>query len=198
LQLHRYDGLTDPEETMRALNDLVQNGKVRYLGASSMWLTQFATLQTVAERNGWSRFVSMQNYYNLCYREEEREMIRWCKQTGVGIIPWSPLYAGKLARPVGIKDSIRSQLDLSALEAMPNDADNVIIGRVEELAKKKGWTMAQVALVWHRMKGTVPIVGMNSVKRVEETVGLRGKELSAGEIQYLEEPYVPKPVFGHL
>lgn len=182
---------------MKALHDLVQAGKILYIGASSMWATQFARMQFVAEKNGWTKFVSMQNYYNLCYREEEREMNRFCNETGVGIINWSPLFAGSLARPVGYDESPRSK------NPMPHDneltkADEEIVNRVEELAGKKGWKMSQVSLVWLKSKGTIPIVGFNSVGRIDEACETRGKELTAEERKYLEEPYVPKNVFGHF
>jgi len=185
-QIHRYDPATPPEETMKALHDLVQAGKVRYIGASSMWATQFAYMQFVAEKNGWTKFVSMQNYYNLCYREEEREMIRFCSQTGVGLLPWSPLFGGKLARPLGYKDSTRSRTSSPHLTA----ADEEIIQRVEQLAGKKGWKMSHVALAWFTNKGAVPIVGFNSISRIDEACGMRGKSLTAEEVKYLEEPYV--------
>lgn len=196
-QIHRYDPDTPPEETMKALHDLVQAGKLRYIGASSMWATQFARMQFIAEKNGWTKFVSMQNYYNLCYREEEREMNRFCKETGVGIIPWSPLFSGRLARPVGYNESMRSK------RPTPHDngttaADEEIINRVEKLAEKKGWKMSQVALLWLGNKGAVPIVGFNSVKRIDEALGIRGKSLTDEDVKYLEEPYVPKPVAGHF
>ncbi|RSL40830.1 hypothetical protein CEP54_016003 [Fusarium duplospermum] len=197
LQIHRYDQSTPPEETMKALHDLVQSGKVRYLGASSMWATQFANLQHVAERNGWTKFVAMQNYYNLCYREEEREMNRYCKETGVGIIPWSPLFGGLLARPFGVQDTERSKIP-SPFGSAITPADEQVVKRVEEVANKKGWKMAQVALLWLRSKGAIPIVGLNSISKVEEAVELRGKELSAEEVEYLEEPYIPKPIAGHF
>lgn len=197
LQIHRYDQDTPPEETMRALHDLVQAGKVRYIGASSMWATQFAQLQFIAEAKNWTKFISMQNYYNLCYREEEREMNRFCRNTGVGLIPWSPMYAGRLARPVGS--------DKSARAGMPNpyhpsltSADKEIIGRVEQLANKKCWKMNDVALAWHKSKGTVPIVGLNSVGRVEDVCNLLGKSLADEDVKYLEEPYISREVAGHF
>ncbi|KAJ5664594.1 NADP-dependent oxidoreductase domain-containing protein [Penicillium macrosclerotiorum] len=196
LQIQRYDPLTPPEETMKALHDLVQMGKVRYIGASSMWATQFAEMQFIAEKNGWTKFVSMQNYYNLCYREEEREMIRFCKETGVGIIPWSPLYAGRLARPLGHDASLRSKRP-SPHHPTVTPADEEIIRRVEHMAGKKGWKMSHVALAWQKSKGTVPIVGCTSVERIEDLCDLRDKFLTKEEINYLEDPYVPKPVAGH-
>lgn len=196
-QIHRYDPETPPEETMKALHDLVQSGKVRYIGASSMWATQFAQLQFVAEKNGWTKFVSMQNYYNLCYREEEREMNRFCNDTGVGIIPWSPLFGGRLARAVGYDESLRSKKP-SPFDSGLTEADEKIICRVEELADKKGWKMSQVALAWHKAKGAVPIVGFNSIKRMDEACDVRGKTLTDEEVKYLEEPYMPKSIQGHF
>ncbi|RFU24028.1 hypothetical protein B7463_g12313, partial [Scytalidium lignicola] len=195
-QIHRYDPHTPPEETMKALHDLVQSGKVRYIGASSMWATQFAQLQFIAEKNGWTKFISMQNYHNLCYREEEREMIRFCNDTGVGIIPWSPLFAGRLARPLGYDKSIRSKRP-SPHHPGITSVDEEIVRRVEELATKKGWKMSVVALVWHKSKGSVPIVGLNSVERIEEMWDLRGKSLTDEEVKYLEQPYVARSVAGH-
>lgn len=181
---------------MKALHDLVEAGKVRYIGASSMWATQFVQLQFIAERNGWTKFISMQNYYNLCYREEEREMVRFCKDTGVGIMPWSPLFAGRLARPVGYDKSLRSKRPSYHHPGL-TPADEEIIERVEKLATEKGWKMSDVALAWHKSKGTVPIVGLNSVDRIKEACDLKGKSLTDEEVKYLEEPYVPRPVAGH-
>ena len=181
---------------MKALHDLVQAGKVRYIGASSMWATQFAQLQFIAEKNGWTKFVSMQNYYNLCYREEEREMNRFCNDTGVGIIPWSPLFAGRLARPLGENKSQRSKMP-SFHHPTETEADKEIIRRVEELATKKGSKMSNVALAWHKSKGSVPIVGFNSVNRVEEVCDLKEVTLSDEDVKYLEEPYVARAVSGH-
>ena len=197
LQIHRYDSSTPPEEIMQTLHDLVRSGKVRYLGASSMWATEFANLQFVAERNGWTKFVAMQNYYHLCYREEEREMIRYCNATGVGIIPWSPLYGGLLAKPLGVKDSVRANTP-SPFQSALTSADEQIIKRVEEVASKKNWTMAQVALSWLISKGAIPVAGLTSTERVEEMAELCEESLDDEEIQYLEEPYIPKPISGHF
>ncbi|KAF2476005.1 aldo-keto reductase [Lindgomyces ingoldianus] len=196
LQIHRFDPTTPIEETMKALHDLVQSGKVRYLGASSMWATQFAKMQFVAEKNGWTRFVGMQNLYNLCYREEEREMIRFCKSTGVGLIPWSPMLGGKLAWPLNKNTSVRATTS-SPMNPVLTSADEEIIRRVEKVAKDKGCKMSQVALAWVRIKGGIPIVGFNSVDRIEDACGLRGLKLSDEEVKFLEEPYVPKNVIGH-
>ncbi|KAK2042738.1 aldo-keto reductase [Colletotrichum somersetense] len=196
-QIHRFDPATPIEETMKALHELVQAGKILYIGASSMWATQFAQMQFVAEKNGWTKFVSMQNFYNLVYREEEREMIRFCKETGVGIIPWSPLFGGALARSLKKeKTSIRSQVKGVTNPGL-TEADENIIRRVEEVAEKKGWTMSHVALAWVRCKGGIPITGFNSVKRIDEAGELRGKTLTEDEMKYLEEPYIPKNIMGH-
>ena len=197
LQIHRFDPTTPAEETMKALHDLVESGKVRYIGASSMWATQFAQLQFTAEKHGWTKFISMQNCYSLCYREEEREMNRFCNATGVGLIPWSPLFGGKLARPLGVNDSIRSK-HLHPMDKGLTAEDKEIIRRVEELAGKKGWKMAHVALAWLRVKGTSPTVGFNSVARIDEACDVRGKVLTADEVAYLEEPYVAKAIVGHF
>ncbi|GIJ81674.1 hypothetical protein Asppvi_000173 [Aspergillus pseudoviridinutans] len=196
-QIHRFDPCTPVEETMRALHDLVVSGKVRYIGASSMWATQFARMQSAAEKNGWTKFISMQNHYNLCYREEEREMIRYCNETGVGLIPWSPNFGGKLARPLGDRTSTRAQTP-SPVGSGLTKADEEIISRVERVAEQKGWKMSQVALSWLRSKGTVPIVGLDSLSRLEEACDLRGRKLTADEVKFLEEPYVPKNIIGHV
>jgi aryl-alcohol dehydrogenase-like predicted oxidoreductase len=197
LQIHRYDPDTPPEEVMKTLHDLVESGKVRYIGASSMWATEFANLQFVAEKNRWTKFISMQNLYNLCYREEEREMIRFCNHTGVGIIPWSPLYGGKLAQPLGYDASVRSSMK-GPMQIALTPADEEIVRRVQKLAGEKGWKMSDVALSWIRSKGAVPITGINSIKRLDEACGLRDKSLTEEEVKHLEEPYVPKAVFGHM
>ncbi|XDG04686.1 hypothetical protein ABKA04_004301 [Annulohypoxylon sp. FPYF3050] len=196
-QIHRFDPSTPVEETMKALHDLVQSGKVRYIGASSMWATQFASMQAVAEKNGWTKFISMQNYYHLCYREEEREMNRFCSDTGVGILPYSPNFGGKLAKPFGQEDSIRAKTP-SPVGKDFTPADEEIIRRVEKLATEKGWKMSQVNLAWHRAKGTVPIVGFNSIDRIDEACGATGKTLTDEEVKFLEEPYVSKSVVGHF
>ncbi|TVY73231.1 Aldo-keto reductase dtxS3 [Lachnellula suecica] len=198
LQIHRYDPTVSPEETMKALHDLVQSGKVHYIGASSMWTYQFARMQFIAEKNGWTKFVSMQNKYNLCYREEEREMNKFCKESGVGIIPWGPLYSGLLAKPFGV-ETARSKQSVAMSGGMTKE-DEFIIKRVEELAEKKGWKISQVSLAWLRGKGCIPIVGMNStsIARMDEVCDIRGKKLTDDEMKYLEEPYVPKPVAGHF
>ncbi|KAK9413535.1 putative NADP-dependent oxidoreductase domain-containing protein [Seiridium unicorne] len=199
LQIHRFDPTVPVEETMKALHDLVQSGKVRYIGASSMWTYQFAKLQTVAETHNWTKFVSMQNHYSLCYREEEREMNKYCNETGVGLIPWSPLYRGLLARPLGSAATVREEsTKATAMGTAVSEADKTIIKRVEELAQKKGWKMSHVALAWILQKGTIPIVGFSNLGRLEEATEVRGKSLTEDEIKYLEEPYQPKNIAGHM
>ena len=198
LQIHRYDASVPPEETMKALHDLVQAGKVHYIGASSMWTYQFARMQFIAEKNGWTKFVSMQNRYNLCYREEEREMNKLCKETGVGLIPWGPLFSGLLAKPLSV-ETARSKISI-AMSGGLTEADKIINKRVEEVADKKGCKMSQVALAWIREKGGIPIVGLNStsIERLDEACAVRYIKLAADEVRYLEEPYIPKPVAGHV
>jgi len=197
LQIHRYDASVPPEETMKALHDLVQAGKVHYIGASSMWTYQFARMQFIAEKNGWTEFVSMQNRYNLCYREE-REMNKFCNETGVGLIPWGPLFSGLLAKPWGV-ESARSKTSV-AMSGGLTEADEVINERVQEVAEGKGWKMSQVALAWIREKGCIPIVGLTStdIERLDEVCAVRDMRLTADEMKYLEEPYAPKPVAGHV
>ncbi|OTA98347.1 hypothetical protein M426DRAFT_326047 [Hypoxylon sp. CI-4A] len=194
-QIHRFDPNTPIEETMKALHDLVQAGKVRYIGASSMWATEFARMQAVAEKNGWTKFISMQNHYHLLYREEEREMNRYCNATGVAIIPWSPYGGGKLARPLKADETVRGKGWSVMGDA--TSADEEIIRRVENVASQRGWKMSHVNLAWHRVKGTIPIVGFNSVSRIEEACEARGRTLTDEEVKFLEEPYVSRDVLGH-
>lgn len=139
----------------------------------------------------------MQNLYNLMYREEEREMNRFCQETGVGIIPYSPMFGGKLARPLGQNESTRAKTPTPMAPGL-TDVDDEIIRRVEALASKKGWKMSHVALAWLRKKGATPIVGFNSIKRIDEACKLRGKVLTDEDVKYLEEPYAPKPIVGHM
>lgn len=200
LQIHRYDHDTPIEETMKALHDLIQSGKVRYIGASSMWAYQFASLQFCAEKNGWTKFISMQNHYNLLYREEEREMNAFCNETGVGLVPWAPLCRGHLARPPSeFGSTARSK---GEKESQPGshgtvEPDITIIKRVVEIAEKKGWPMAHVALAWINTKVTSPIIGFSKVERIDQAVSAKGKSLSEEEIKYLEELYQPKKIAGH-
>jgi len=199
LQIHRYDPNTTPEETMCALNDLVRSGKVRYIGASSMYAWQFSEYNHVAEKNGWTQFISMQNHYHLLYREEEREMIPYCNYKGIGLIPWAPLAEGHLARPLDLaqQDKEKTSRDKTAVfKRSLTDSDKITIQRVEELAKKKGVKMAQIAIAWIQTKVTSPIIGMSSPSRLEDAIPV-GIELSPEEIKYLEEPYGPKSIEGH-
>ncbi|KAL1739039.1 NADP-dependent oxidoreductase domain-containing protein [Schizophyllum fasciatum] len=193
-QIHRFDPTVPPEETMKALDDLVQSGKVRYIGASSMSCWQFALLNEVAERHNWTKFVSMQDEYSLLYREEEREMLAYCKYHGIGVIPWAPLASGRLARPLSLGDTARSKQALALIGRRTNEADEEIIKRVEEVATKRDWAMSQVALAWVKRNVTSPIVGMSSVRRVDQAI--IGDELTEEEARYLEEPYQPMAARG--
>ena len=199
-QIHRWDDATPIEETMEALNDVVRAGKVRYLGASSMHGWQFAKAQQVAERHGWSRFVSMQNHYNLLYREEEREMVPLCRDQGVGVIPWSPLARGRLARPPEAKATRRLEVDRfgKGLYAAMADADRRVLAAVDALAKARGLPHAQVALAWLLGKAgvTAPIVGATRMEHLEAAVAALAVKLTADEVAALEAPYQPHPVAG--
>jgi aryl-alcohol dehydrogenase-like predicted oxidoreductase len=198
-QIHRFDPLTPIEETLEALHDVVKAGKARYIGASSMWAWQFATMLHVAETNGWTRFVSMQNYLNLLYREEEREMLPLCEAEGIGVIPWSPLARGRLTRDWDEKTE-RSETDTfgKTLYQKTADADRVVVERVAEVAKARGVPRAQVALAWVLAKPevTAPIVGASKPGHLEDAVAALALELTDEEIARLEEPYVPHAVAG--
>lgn len=182
---------------MRALHDVVQSGKVRYIGASSMYTWEFARLQYIARSNGWTEFISMQPFYNLLYREEEREMIPFCRASGVGVIPWSPVARGLLTKPLGADgaSSLRSKNDKKK-DAWFADANLDIVSRVEEVAKKKGVSMALVATAWVLHKGCWPIVGLSSEKRVQDTVGALKVKLTDDEVTHLESGYRPRAVQG--
>jgi aryl-alcohol dehydrogenase-like predicted oxidoreductase len=160
---------------------------------------EFQMMQNIADKRGWHRFISMQNYFNLIYREEEREMIPYCKATGVGIIPWSPVARGVLARPWGSGASKREETDayLAALISRDNEADKSIVDRVEEVAKKRGEPMATIAMAWVLRKGANPVVGLGSKERIDQAVKAMGLVLSEDETRYLEEPYLPKNVTGY-
>ncbi|KAK4499712.1 hypothetical protein PRZ48_010230 [Zasmidium cellare] len=193
LQLHRLDHDTDPHEIMRALHDLVQVGKVHYLGASSMYCWQFARLQYTAKMNGWTQFTSMSGLYNLLYREEEREMIPFCKAEGVGLIPWSPIARGLLTRPWA-EQSDRSQHDTKTKKWFQGDQNQGIVQRVERFAKARGCSMSDVALAWLLHKGTSPIVGLNSIERIAGASKALAVRLTDSEIRALEELYHPLSV----
>ncbi len=200
LIIHRFDYNTPVEETMEALHKVVQSGKVRAIGASAMYGYQFAKLQNTAEKNGWTKFVSMQNHYNLIYREDERELIPICKEQGVVLTPYSPLAAGRLSRPWAA-DTLRSQTDVIAAGKYDStkDSDMEIVKRVSELAEKHNCTMTQIALAWHFEKGvTSPLIGATKVKYFDDAVGSFEIGLSQEDIVYLEEPYAPHKIVGAL
>jgi aryl-alcohol dehydrogenase-like predicted oxidoreductase len=202
-QIHRWDDRAPIEETMEALHDVVRAGKARYIGASSMYAWQFAKAQAIAERNGWTRFVSMQNHYNLVYREEEREMIPQCVDQGVAVMPWSPLARGRLAGNRGAQDeplTKRAETDPFGESLYPTpQIDRPVIERVAEVAAERGVPTAQVALAWllHKPAVTAPIVGATKPAHFEDALAAEQLELSEDEIARLEEPYVPHPISGH-
>ncbi len=200
-QIHRFDAETPIEETMEALHDVVRAGKARYIGASSMFAWQFATMQHVAELNGWTRFVSMQDHYNLIYREEEREMLPLCLDQGVGVIPWSPLGRGWLTRPRSESldgPTSRSRSDAFA-RGLYDESDYVVVDRVADAAEARGVPMAQVALAWllSRPAITAPIIGASKAHHVDDAVAAVDLQLTEDEIAGLEEPYHPHPIRGH-
>ena len=198
-QIHRWDNGTPIEETMEALHDVVKAGKARYIGASSMFAWQFAKAMHVAERHGWTRFVSMQNHVNLLYREEEREMLPLCAAQGIGVIPWSPLARGKLTRPWG-GDSPRAQLDQYSrtLYAATEAADRKVVDALGQVAAARGAPMAQVALAWLLSKSvvTAPIIGATRMRHLDDAVAALAFKLTADEVKALEAPYVPHAVAG--
>ena len=192
LQIHRFDHSTPMEETLKALHDLIVSGKVRYIGASSMAAWEFQMFQNLAEKHGWTKFISMQNYYNLIYREEEREMIPYCKHTGVGLIPWSPIARGVLARPFGDRSTTRERSDYylqTLVRQEETESDRAIVDTLEETAKSKGVSMAQVAIAYVLQKGMMPIVGLSSVKRIDEAVKATVLVLEADEVKYAQPSY---------
>jgi 1-deoxyxylulose-5-phosphate synthase len=197
-QIHRLDPNTPIEETMEALHDVVRAGKARYIGASSMYAWQFAKAQHVAERNGWTRFVAMQDHYNLIYREEEREMHPLCLDQGVGVIPWSPLARGRLAKLPGERTTTRSGSDTYAAR-MYTEADDAVVQAVADVAKARDLPLAQVALAWmlHKDVVTAPIVGATKPGQIEDAVAAVDVALSDDEIAALQAPYVPHPILGH-
>ena len=204
-QIHRWDYETPIEETMEALNDVVRAGKARYIGASAMWAWQFQKALYTAEKHGWTRFVSMQNHLNLIQREEEREMLPPCRAEKIGVIPYSPLASGRLARDWTAERTLRAETDQiakmkydSASEAMA-DSDRQVIERVGQTAEKHGAPRARIALAWLLQKEpvTAPIIGATKVSHLEEAAGALEVKLSAEEVAYLEEPYVPHRVVGH-
>ena len=199
-QIHRFDPSTPVEETLEALHDVVKSGKALYIGASSMQAWQFAKALYLADRHGFTRFVSMQNHVNLLYREEEREMMQLCREEGVGVIPWSPLARGKLTRPwTDEAPTKRAETDAFGSTLYRTDAaDRAVVGAVERLAAERGVPMAQVALAWLlRMPGvTAPIVGASKPHHLDAAVAALALRLSPDEVAALEAPYVPHAVAG--
>ncbi|GAA1792478.1 aldo/keto reductase [Planosporangium flavigriseum] len=200
-QIHRFDPETPVEETMEALHDIVRAGKARYVGASSMYAWQFAKMQYTADLKGWTRFVSMQNHYNLVYREEEREMIPFCLDQGVGLIPWSPLARGLLAGTRGRggeKRTVRANNDEFG-DTLYTDDDFAVVDAVVEVAHERGVKPAQVALAWllSRPGVAAPIVGATKLQHLEDALGALDLELTDEEIKRLEAPYRPHPIRGH-
>jgi len=195
-QIHRWDYDTPVEETLEALHDAVRAGKVRYIGASSMYAWQFAKALYIAELNGWTKFVSMQNHYNLIYREEEREMLPLCVDQGIGVIPWSPLARGRLTRPWDTTTA-RTETDEFG-KSLYRDEDRQIVERVIDLAAKRGLTPAQVALAWllRNPAVTSPIVGVTKPDQLSQAMSAVDAELDDDEVAYLEEPYAPHTIAG--
>jgi 1-deoxyxylulose-5-phosphate synthase len=195
-QIHRWDRRVPIEETLEALHDVVKSGKARYIGASSMWAWQFAKALHLARQHGWTRFVSMQNHYNLLYREEEREMLPLCADEGIGVIPWSPLARGRLTREWDATTA-RSQTDDFG-RVLYRDEDKAIVDRVADVATARGVSRAQVALAWMLSKSviTAPIIGATKPAHLSDAVAAVDLELSPAEIATLEEPYHPHQVVG--
>lgn len=202
-QIHRFDRTTPIEETLDALDQVVRAGKALYLGASSMYAWQFSRMLHTADRLGLSRFVSMQNHYNLVYREEEREMIPLCRHEGIGLVPWSPLARGFLTgnrrRGQGHGETSRAQTDDFAHKLYYREADFAVVDRLSEVAQRRGVPNAQVALAWllHQPGVTAPIIGASQMRHLEDAVAALELKLSADEVAALAEPYQPHPVLGH-
>lgn len=208
-QIHRFDAATPVEETMEALHDVVKSGKARYLGASSMFTWQFATMQQVADRRGWTKFISMQNHYNLVYREEEREMNPYCRATGVGLVPWSPLARGFLAgnRKPGEGGSAdksagatsRAATDEIAQKFYYREADFRVVETASELAREKGISNAALAYAWllHQPAVSSPIVGISKPGQLEQALEALEVRLTPDDLARLAAPYQPHPVIGH-
>jgi aryl-alcohol dehydrogenase-like predicted oxidoreductase len=199
-QIHRWDYATPIEETMEALHDVVKAGKARYIGASSMFAWQFAKALHVAERNGWTRFSTMQNHMNLLYREEEREMLPLCIDEGIGVIPWSPLARGRLTRDPDVKtERIETDAYGKTLYTSAVESDRQVIARVAEVSRQRGVSRAQIALAWLLQKPgvTAPIVGASKPQHLDDAIAAVELELTPDEIKFLEEPYVPHAISGH-
>ena len=201
-QIHRWDYQTPIEETLEALHDVVKAGKARHIGASAMYSWQFQKALDVAERHGWTRFVSMQNHLNLIYREEEREMLPLCLEEKIAVIPYSPLASGRLTRDAATEGTLRAETDQIARKKYDATAetDQRIIERVAELAQKHGVKRAQIAIAWLLQKKvvTAPIIGATKISHLEDAIGALEVKLDEAEVAYLEEPYVPHAVVGAL
>jgi aryl-alcohol dehydrogenase-like predicted oxidoreductase len=199
-QIHRLDHETPIEETLEALHDLVKAGKVRYIGASSMYAWQFAKALYLADVHGWTRFVSMQNHYNLLYREEEREMIGLCLEEGIGVIPWSPLARGRLTRPWQSEATKRLETDIfgKSMYSQTEEADRRVIDRLGQLAEQRGIPRARLALAWLLGKPAVvsPIVGASKPNHLQDAVAALSVRLTPDDVTMLEELYIPHPVLG--
>jgi aryl-alcohol dehydrogenase-like predicted oxidoreductase len=201
-QIHRFDYRTPIEETLEALHDVVKAGKARYIGASSMYAWRFAKMLYKADELGLTRFITMQNHYNLIYREEEREMIPLCREEGIGLIPWSPLARGFLTgnrRPEDFGETVRAKTDEYAQKMYYQDSDFKVVDRVSEIARKRGVPNAQVALAWvlHQPGITAPIIGASKMQHLEDAVAALNIKLDDVELKALAEPYRPHGVLGH-
>ncbi len=200
-QIHRWDYETPIEETMEALNDVVRAGKARYIGASAMFAWQFQKGLYVAEKHGWTRFVSMQNHFNLIYREEEREMLPLCREEKIGLIPYSPLASGRLTRDWSSESTLRSETDVIAKSKYDatTETDQRVVERLAEIAEKYGVPRVHIALAWMLQKEpvTAPIVGATMITHLEDAVGALSVKLTQEDVAYLEEPYVPHRIVGH-
>ena len=200
--IHRFDYHTPIEETMQALHDVVRAGKALYLGASSMFAWQFAKMQHAADERGLTRFVAMQNHYNIVYREEEREMLPLCREEGIAVTPWSPLARGFVAgnrRKGDFGDTLRSKTDEYGQRLYYQDSDFKVVDRITEVAKKRGVPNVQIALAWLLQQPgiTSPIIGASTIQQLEEQAGALNLKLTGEEIKTLGEPYQPHPVLGH-
>jgi aryl-alcohol dehydrogenase-like predicted oxidoreductase len=201
-QIHRWDYETPIEETMEALNDVVRAGKARYIGASAMWAWQFQKALHVAEKHGWTRFVSMQDHLNLIYREEEREMLPLCRAEGIGSIPYSPLAGGRLTRDwTSTETTLRAETDEIAKKKYDAaaESDRPVVERVAELAQRYNVLRTHIALAWLLQKEpvTAPIIGATKLSHLEDAIGALSLKLTSEDVAYLEEPYVPHRVIGH-
>lgn len=195
LQIHRLDRDTPMEEIMRALNDVVESGQVRYLGASSMAAWEFQNLQHIAEIQGWHKFISMQNYYNILHREDEREMIPYCRDSGVGILPWSPLARGVLAHSWTTRNTAREQTDKllqTLVRHRGSDVDEALVGRVAEVAERNGVPMATIGLAWCLKRNVYPVTGLNTKERIDQAVSSVQFKLSDEDEIYINELYIPR------